>query len=395
MKEKELIQKIEGSIIGLENYLEHTQLKGWDPFDALNSPIVRLLTFNSKWMRVAFTQLFRRSPINFRPVFLTPKGHNPKGLGLFLSATLKRYQATQNQMYLDKCLHIAELLNAYKCAGYSGACWGYNFDWQNTRFLFKKGIPTIVNTSFICDALLDLYQVTKNEQWLHIARSACNFILNDINQTIAGDEICFSYTPVDHSQVHNANVLGARLLARVYQLTGEAVLKDTAARSIAFTVSRQNEDGSWYYGEWDIQKSIDTYHTGFVLESLADYAEYTKDRRFDQAIHNGLNFFNDHFFLADGTPKYYHNHTHPIDIHAIQALVTWVKLSAYQSCAAELKQSAEWFINHMQDKKGYFYYRKGRLFYFKTPYIRWGQAWAYHALTSYYAFLLKRTERSL
>ena len=44
---------------------------------------------------------------------------------------------------------------------------------------------------------------------------------------------------------------------------------------------------------------------------------------------------------------------------------------------------AEWTIKNMQDKKGYFYYRKFKYYINKIPYIRWSQAWMLLALITY------------
>ena len=54
-----------------------------------------------------------------------------------------------------------------KAEGYSGACWGYNFDWQARRlFLFKKNTPTVVATAFSVEALVESYEITKDEDVL-------------------------------------------------------------------------------------------------------------------------------------------------------------------------------------------------------------------------------------
>jgi len=37
----------------------------------------------------------------------------------------------------------------------------------------------------------------------------------------------------------------------------------------------------------------------------------------------------------------------------------------------------------MQERSGYFYFRKNRFITNRIPYLRWGQAWAFHALTAY------------
>ena len=42
---------------------------------------------------------------------------------------------------------------------------------------------------------------------------------------------------------------------------------------------------------------------------------------------------------------------------------------------------AKWTIQHMQDKSGYFYYRKYPLITNKTPTLHWGQATMFAALS--------------
>jgi hypothetical protein len=43
----------------------------------------------------------------------------------------------------------------------------------------------------------------------------------------------------------------------------------------------------------------------------------------------------------------------------------------------------DWTVREMQDpEEGFFYYRKGRLFTNRTPFMRWGQAWMLLALAT-------------
>src|SRR5262245_66612236 len=74
----------------LLSYCRANDWAGYDPYDALNSRIFQALPFlNFKLARLALTQANKRSPINFRPLLLVPKSHNPKGLALFLVSLLK------------------------------------------------------------------------------------------------------------------------------------------------------------------------------------------------------------------------------------------------------------------------------------------------------------------
>ena len=83
---------------GLLSYCESQGFKGWDPYDGLNSRVFKALGLNNvSFLRLAWIQLFKRSPFNIRGLLLVPKGHNPKGIGLFLSAYSKELK------YLKEC----------------------------------------------------------------------------------------------------------------------------------------------------------------------------------------------------------------------------------------------------------------------------------------------------
>jgi hypothetical protein len=209
-----------------------------------------------------------------------------------------------------------------------------------------------------------------------------DFLLKDLNRTSDGEAFCFSYTPIDNTAVHNANLLGASLLIRLHAVTGEDKLRDAALSSLAYTVKHQHQDGSWFYAQAEMQHWIDSFHTGFNLESIRHFHRYGEALEYKQAYRNGVDFYANHFFLEDGTPKYYHDRIYPIDIHSPAEAITF--FSGEGSEYSELSDRIlRWMIDNMRDNDGYFYFRKGRWMTNKVSYMRWTQAWAFRALTEY------------
>ena len=366
----------------LRIYIEKENFKGYDPYDALNSPLLKTLTFNSKYARIACIQLLKKLPINLRPLLGIRKEHNPKGLGLFLWGYAKLYRIEKKKEYLERIQYLLGLLDRLKSRGYSGNCWGYNFDWQSRAFYIPKFTPTIVNSSFIGHALIGTYKYTELQKALEMAISIKDFILNDLNRREEDGTLCFSYTPLDYTAVHNANLLGASLLIRLYKHTNDSVLNETALSSLAYSMKYQRDNGSWYYAETDFQRWIDSFHTGFNLQSVAYFLEEGFADEFKTAFEKGVEFYSDNFFLEDGTPKYYHNKLYPIDIHApAQAVVFFSKRGeTYKDLTEKIVQ---WMTENLWSAKGFFYFQKKKLHITKIPYMRWGQAWAFHALTEY------------
>jgi len=375
--------KVQNCIDEMLSYIESADYAGYDPYDALNSHFLRLLSRKSKWARIAFTQLLRRSPVNLRPVLGVKNGHNPKGLGLFLSGYAKLYAVEKKSEYLEKIDYLLSLLERLRSKGYSGNCWGYNFDWQSSIVYRPRFTPTVVNTSFIGHALLDTYEITKTEYALEMALAIKDFILKDLNRKKEGGVFCFSYTPIDHDYVHNANILGASLLIRLYKFTGDKVLRQTALGSLGYCIKHQREDGAWRFAETDRQKWVDSFHTGFILESIRHFLNLGEALEWQEDYKRGVSYYAQNFFLEDGTPKYYSDKIYPIDIHSPAEAIYFFSGEGekYQNITEKI---INWMINNMWSNNGYFYFRKTPYLTNKISYMRWAQAWGIRALTEYY-----------
>lgn len=272
-----------------------------------------------------------------------------------------------------------------KIEGHSGAAWGYNFDWQSRNFFAPKGTPTIVPTAFAVRALIDAYETFQDERYLHIARDACEFVLNDLNRAVESEtEVCFSYSPLDQTQIFNASLFSGEILATVGQRTGEKHLCDLGVRAARFVVKHQQPDGCWAYGTGAAQHWIDNFHTAYVLLSLKRIMQCSQEvsAELEPALHRGFEFWRKAFFLADGWPKYYHDKLFPVDAHAAAtAIVTFVELRALNDQSlAQAERIAEWAIQNLRDRRGFFYYQRNRFHTIRTPFMRWTQSWMLYAL---------------
>ena len=317
---------------------------------------------------------------------MVSKGYNPKALGLFLSGYCNLSKTFPNENYKKEILFFVDLIEKKQSKGWSGMCWGYNFDWQARAFFHPAFTPTVVSTSFVGSALLDAYEITGEKKLLEWSRSACNFILQDLNKTPdSGGNFAFSYSPLDKSQIFNASLLGAKLLAKVYSHTKENLLGESAKKAVHYCINHQAKDGSWVYGTLPHHQWIDSFHTGYNLECLSEYQNNTGDLDYEKNILSGTGFYLNNFFGEDGLPKYYSDKSFPQDIHApAQLVVTLFRLGILKRERLIAEKVLLWTINNMQDKKkGYFYFQKNKLFTNKISYMRWSQAWMFYALSLY------------
>ncbi|MDR1583352.1 MAG: delta-aminolevulinic acid dehydratase [Prevotellaceae bacterium] len=372
----------------LKEYCEKENFKGYDPFDGLNSKFFRVLPYlhESRFFRLVWLQIFKRSPINLRPLFGIMKDYNPKGLGLFLSGYCNLYKAEKKEEYLDKITFLIDKINACQSQEYSGACWGYNFDWQARAFFQPKGLPSVVVSSYIACALLDAYEILQDDTLLKTARSTCDFILNDLYRTydLQGD-FAFSYCPVDKTQVFNASLLGCRLLCRVYAFTKESFLLEESGKAIAFACKHQHENGAWTYSSLPFHQWIDNFHTGYNLECIHTFQTISGDNRFANYFEKGLRYYLETFFEKDGIPKYYNHSRYPVEMHnTAQLIITLSKTGKFMEHQELIDRVLNWSQKNMFDmKKGYFYYRKHKYYTIKISYIRWIQAWMFLGYSHY------------
>ena len=229
-------------------------------------------------------------------------------------------------------------------------------------------------------------EVIDRDEYLPFARSICDFILNDLNQSDeTSEEVCFSYSPLDQTRVFNASLMAAEVLATVGGMLGEESLCEAAMRATRYVVRRQRNDGSWAYGADGHQTWCDNFHTGFILTSLSRIMSACETRdEIEPALLRGFEFWKERFFLSNGWPKYYPNRLYPADVHSTAAaIVTLVELRGRFPGTLELAERiASWSIENMRSSDGYFYYQRHRFHTNRIPYMRWSQAWMAYAIIS-------------
>ena len=370
----------------LFSWCQQRDFAGHDPFDALNSRLFQLTPLaQSRNARFIWTQLVKRSPSDFRTLARVPPERNAKGIALFALAQIANHRRLKTEASEKQMNSFLSGLLSMKLDGYSGACWGYNFDWQSRNFFAPRGTPTIVPTAFAARALIEAGQDLQDFQALQdTARSVCDFILRDLPRTVDNKhELCFSYAPKTDTRILNASLLAAEVLASVGKLTGEQQLFELAERATRYVVKNQRPDGSWFYGADPKQSWIDNFHTAYILFSLKRIIEVSSfGSEFQPALTRGYEFWKNNFFLAEGWPKYYHDDPYPADAHAAaSAIVTLLECRELDETSLKMAQNvARWTIKNLRDERGFFYYQRRRFYTIRKPYMRWTQSWMLYAL---------------
>jgi hypothetical protein len=368
----------------LLEYCRANDWAGYDPYDALNGRLYQSLPIlHFRLARLVLTQGMKRCPLNFRPLLLVPKTQNPKGLALSLSALLKlsKVGLLEEQGLIRS---LAERLQAVRSPDSEHWCWGYSFPWQTRTLLVPRGAPNLVCTTFVANALLDLYEACRDTRWLDMAVSAADYVLDELYWTEGGTVAGFKYpTPASKSQVHNANLLAAALLCRVAMQSAQQRFLEPALKVARYSAGRQRPDGAWAYGEGPLERWIDNFHTGYNLCALRRIGDYAGTSEFEARVMRGLEHYRQHFFANDAAPKYFHDRTYPLDVHsAAQSIITLLELKHLDRDNSHLaRRVLRWALANLRAPCGFFFYQRNAWGTNKIPYMRWSQAWMLLALS--------------
>ena len=97
----------------------------------------------------------------------------------------------EKEFYLNEIKSLLDILVNLSSKGYSGFCWGYNFDWEARYTKIPAYTPTIVATGLITNGLFVYYKAYSDKSVKEILISSAKFVLNDLNRTYEGGDILF------------------------------------------------------------------------------------------------------------------------------------------------------------------------------------------------------------
>ncbi|MCS6965774.1 MAG: terpene cyclase/mutase family protein [Candidatus Kapabacteria bacterium] len=362
-------------------FMEEADYRGYDPYDALLSPVWNLPILRSwRLARRLGQQLLLRCPVNCRALLRISPGQNPVTLGLALEGYVSAWEAFPERRCLweERIQYCIAQLFQLRSPGWDAA-WGYDFPWEARRMSLPARAPTIVATGIVTQGLFRAAVVLGDTQAGSLCKRAAEELLQRFPRSYEdGECLCWAYSPVDNQRVLNATLMGARLCAHAYALGGGAKFAQHARRSVRFALMHQHVDGSFPYAVGDDPRRwVDHFHTGYVLECLREYARFVGDETISEPLCRGWNYYRRSLFTSDGLPRFSSRRTYPLDAtacaQAIRALCRFGEIAAAE-------RVARWAVEHLQHPDGSFAYRRYRFWIHRTVFMRWSVAWMFAAL---------------
>lgn len=390
-------------LCGLVNWLENNGWAGWDPYDIWDNRIGMWMAKRENIFERIASELISRvgsfSPVGLRKVFRVKPRINAKAMGLFAAGFLQLEAVDKVPRQINGepgYVPCFRWLEEHKVVEFGGCGWGYPFDWRS-RVLIPRDTPTVVNSAIIGDAYWLKYKYHGDRDALSQCENICQFIMTGLNRSgnRKDGSFCFSYTPLDNFQVHNANLFGAEFLVRIGTETGQSDWVETGIAAANFSLSEIRADGTLNYWSNEQAKGIqqDTYHSGFEIRALDSIACQTGSKEFRHAADNYFQTWLKDYFSKDGSPCLGRGRTNVIEVHSCaESLLCTVKMFKSGNFSQELLlkhnqgvlSAVEKLWVQVASDKGYFASKMHEPFGFdikvNIPYIRWGQAWMFNAL---------------
>lgn len=406
-----MIEQTDLYLSQLSKWIESNGWAGWDPYDVYDNRIGMWTAKRENIVQRVGNALISRGndflPVSLRKVLRIKPKINAKAMGLFAAGFLC-LEASKNDLCqindepgYEQCFRWLE---NHKNTQFGGCGWGYPFDWQ-TRVLIPRYTPTVVNSAIIGDAYWLKYKYHGDISALRQCENICQFITDALNRTghKSDGSFCFSYTPVDKFQVHNANLFGAEFLIRIGLETGQGDWIETGLHAANFSLSEIREDGTLNYWSDEQAECLqqDTYHSGFEIRAMNGIACLTGDKKFRQAADKYFRTWLRDFFSKEGAPCFGRGQTDVIEVHSCaESLLCAVKMFESGNFPKELflkhikrvlSTAEKLWVQEVLDK-GYFTSKAYKRFGFDIkvdiPYIRWGQAWMFRSIAVVVSVLL-------
>ncbi|MEO7197314.1 MAG: hypothetical protein ABIZ50_02470 [Solirubrobacterales bacterium] len=381
--------RLRRATVELERWGAGRDWVGRDPYDALNGSRARALA-RTPLMRRVVIQLAKRSPVDLSAPLGVPRRENANTIAHVLSAYARMDLDDPKGLGIDAAARTEwaiDRLEALRIPAYEEPCWGYHFDVETRFFPYSATTPNTIATAFAGLALLEAHEHRGSERARELAEGVGEFFLRRIEATpdpSAPAAAHLGYFPGDRTPIHNASMLAASVLARLYEVGGREEFADRARGAVAYTLAHQRPDGSWPYAEGEMGGWVDNFHTGYVLDSLLRCARGLDDDDALAAWHRGLAYFRERLFETDGAPRFTSERLHPIDGQSVAQSIETFSLGSelHPELLIDARRVLDYGIEQMRGSDGAFFFQRQRRFVNRAAHVRWVQAPMLSALVS-------------
>lgn len=278
--------------------------RSYDPFDLLLSPVLSPLQGFSRGLARVAVQVGKRSGERLRTALRVEVHQEPKALADCLRAAVL-LAVDRGSPAQDLAEPLTKRLLAAGELATGGYGWGLGFPYTSRFVNARTGTPNAYTTIAAIDALLDASVLIDEEALLQVVSRGCRFLVDELGVLEHNGRRWLRYWPGSDARVINIQASAAALFSRAGERLNDDRLSRRGEEAFQTTARSQRADGSWPYSDEGRASFVDGFHTGFVLQGLADYAAQHPPVRPEQtaAVSRGFRYFKDRLMASSDLPR--------------------------------------------------------------------------------------------
>jgi len=288
----------------MNSFLLNNDLSTYDPYDIWKTNIgikIKKVYYKNKYLGILPAGILTIFDLyinnNFRVGY--KKQEYPIVRAQAALALINMYKDDNNDIYLEYAKKHIDWLILNSSKGYSGYCWGLNFDWIYTsKKIYDSNTPFSTHTPYPLEAIIEYYNITKDSTLLEVIKSVFLFLENDIKIMKEDENILIvSYGAEYDRIVTNANAYVMYMYALLLKFLPEKQkhIETKIKKIYQFLVSVQNSDGSWIYQPYDDDSFIDCFHSVFVVKNILKTNSLYSLEHYNKITKNGFAYIKEHF----------------------------------------------------------------------------------------------------
>jgi hypothetical protein len=367
----------------LANWLRDHYYQGHEPNDLSAAPAFQRSLYRKPAVAKSLVWAGEHSGARLRKFLKVPLSYTPTTLALSLAACAELYPFDPTVLPTIIVLR-AELLRL-RHPSEREFCWGDQYD---ERFERNMNAPVFKPDTFVSylagSAMMTLAEKVRDESAIAVAESVGRYFITRLNRSVdEPEELCFSTSPDDHDRIYHKSALVGSFLARLWQWNRNDEYLELAQRSMKFLRNAQLATGMWYYGLDGDQRGINAIQTSYNAIALNDYRLYSGDRNFEDTLFNGNEAYKRVFFETDGKPKMFLDRLYPVDVRACSQAIEHFSVMMREDMDAPDRalNVLHWTLTNMRNADTSFAYRKQSFGMNRMPFIAWGQAHMFYAMS--------------
>lgn len=288
----------------IEQYCLRDDLSTYDPYDIWKTDIgikVKQLYYKNKYLGLlpAGVLTIYDLYINNSLRIGYKKQEYPIVRAQSALALLNLYKKESKDIYLEYAKKHIDWLLENSSKGYSGYCWGLDFDWvYSATDTYDKNTPFSTHTPYPLEAMVQYYNIAKDNSLLEPIKSLFAFLEQDIKIMQEDDKrLIVSYGVEKDRIVTNANSYVMYMYALLLDFYPEKreYIENKIRKLYHFLVSVQLGDGSWIYSPFDANSFIDCFHSAFVLKNIIKTSRIFPLENSEEIVSKGYRYVLENF----------------------------------------------------------------------------------------------------